>query len=477
LEKKLAYSKTQGVSAPATNKWLILLVVSLGTAMSALDGGIVNVAYPQMTKYFNVPISTISWVALTYSLTSTAFLTTFGRLGDIFGRKWLYIGGLGLFSLGSLMCAFSPNIWVLFLARGIEGVGVAMALANSIALISEVFPREQRGMAIGVLETAVAVALTLGPTLGGFIISSYGWQGIFFVNLPIGAVNIVLASVVLRNAPQTNKVPNLDLPGTFSFGIAIAILLLTLTQAPDQGWTSLFTLVGFGLFGLVLALFVIRERTTSHPAVDLNLFFANRQFASASSIKILAYNAFATINFMMPFYFTWLLGFNSQMLGLAVIPFSIAFAVGSLTTSMLADRFPARLLASLGLFFLTVSTLTIGLVSPSVGYWLIAGAMIIGGLGMGLFITPNDKTIMNAAPPDRLGVAASTLALTRSLGFISGVALSGTLYSLVAGSKPGEQAVNTTLATSAFQLVFVVTAVLCLTGAILIISFIRKDQS
>jgi EmrB/QacA subfamily drug resistance transporter len=456
-------------------KWYVLAVVSVGTAMSALDGGIVNVAYPSLTRYFNVPITTISWVTLLYLVTSTAALTTFGRVADIFGRKWIYLGGLVVFMLGSAICGFSTTIWQLFAGRAIEGVGVAMALSNSIALLSEVFPAEKRGMAIGVLETAVAVALTVGPTIGGFLVSAFGWQFIFFVNLPLGVLNVIAGVWILRSERVARPATNLDLPGTLSFGFGVAFLLVALTQGPEQGWLSLVTLGGLAASFVTFVFFVVRERRIANPAVDLNLFLNNRAFSAGNLVKILAYSAFIGVNFVTPFYLDRQFGLQAWTIGLAMIPFTAAMTVGSFSSSLFADRFPARQMARLGLLIMAVGTAILGFSQPAWSYYALVPGLLLSGVGMGLFITPNDKTIMNAAPRDRLGVAASTLAMTRSLGMISGVALTGTLYSLVAGARLGGANFNAEYSLQGFHLAYFSLTVLCGLGVVFMTLAVKKE--
>lgn len=458
-------------------KWLVLAVVSVGTAMSALDNGIVNVAYPEITRHFDVPVTTVSWVSLCYLLVSSASLATFGRVADIFGRKWIYLGGLVVFSLASLLCAFAPNIWFLLAARGLEGVGVAMALSNSIALVSEVFPGERRGMAIGVLETVVAVALSIGPTVGGFLVSSVGWRAIFLVNLPIGLVNILIGVFLLHNpAKATKPVPrrNLDLPGTLSFGLAIACLLISIMQGAEQGWFSPLPFGATLLFFITLTFFIRREKTIAAPAIDLNLFFGNRAFSVANFVKILAYCVFTSVNFMLPFYFDQLLKFEPATIGLALLPYTVAMTLGSFSSSFFADKFEPRRVAALGLGLMVGGSLVLVFSQPGAGWAVIIPGQLLTGYGMGLFITPNDKTIMNAAPQDRLGIAASVLALTRSLGMITGVALSSTLYSLTAGSKPGGPNFRPEQALNGFHLVFFSLAGLAFFGAGLLMVLLRN---
>ncbi len=446
-------------------KWLVLTIVSLGTAMSALDTGVVNVAYPEMTRFFNVPLTTITWVSLAYLIVSSATITTFGRMADLFGRKWIYVGGLAVFCIGSLVCAFAPTIWLLLVGRVIEALGAAMALSNSIALISEVFPAQQRGMAIGVLETAVGVALTLGPTLGALLIGLFGWSAVFFLNLPLGMVNIGLGLRFLRNSGHRQATTNLDLTGTFSFGGSVALLLLGLTQGQSQGWLSGFTLGVFGLSLVLLTFFIYWERRVANPAIDLKLFFANRAFALANFTKILGYMAFFGINFLLPYYLEIMLNFDTKVVGAAIIPFTAGMLLGSLSSSFLSDRYPSRWLTALGLGMVAASGLLLGLVGPAAGYWPLLPGMALGGIGMGLFITPNDKTIMNAAPSDRMGVAGSTLALTRSLGIISGITLAGTLFAALTDGKPGAD-LNKTSAPMAFSVVYVIIAAIALVGAL-----------
>ncbi len=408
--------------------WLVLGTVCLGTFMGALDGTIVNVTLPLLSNVFAVDIPTIGWVAIAYQLAATSTLSTFGRLTDIFGRRSIYIAGFAVFVVGSMLCGLANGALMLIVFRVFQGIGSAMLVANSMALVTAVFPSKQRGTAIGFLETSVSLAFTIGPTVGGILQSWLGWRSVFYVNVPVAAIGIALAYTIISDPPRqdTGARRPLDLPGASFLAIGLTSLLLCLTRGFDGNadqeffrWLAIPALGG-------LLLFVRTEIRTADPTIDLRLF-QNRVFAGANAAKVFSYTAMSSVTFLMPFYLELALGLSPTLTGLGMTAFPIALAVGSLTGGPLSDRFGSHILAPIGMIVASAGGVALTQVTPAAGYLPVMVAMFLVGLGMGLFIVPNDSAIMGAAPRDKLGVASGILATTRNLGLSSGVAFSSTL--------------------------------------------------
>jgi EmrB/QacA subfamily drug resistance transporter len=443
--------------------WFVLGIVCLGTFMGALDGSIVNVTLPLLSSVFGVDIPTIGWVAIAYQLAATGTLSTFGRMTDIFGRRAIYLSGFAVFLIGSALCGVANSAVTLILFRVLQGVGSAMLVANSMALVTAVFPSNQRGTAIGFLETSVSVAFTVGPTIGGILQSTLGWRSVFYVNVPIGLVCLGLAYTVVNDAdraPMSGRRP-LDLPGAFWLSLGLSSLMLALTRGiGDDPSTATFRWFGAPA-AVALFLFVARENRTTDPTIDLKLF-RNRVFAGANAAKVFSYGAMSSVTFLMPFYLERALGFSPTQTGLAMTALPVALAAGSMTGGPLSDRFGSHVLAPIGMIVASVGGLGLTQVTPAEGYPPVMVAMFLVGLGMGLFIVPNDSAIMGAAPPDKLGVASGILATTRNLGLSSGVAFSGTLLAArtpVFAASGGSPAMSFTFA---FHEVYFVTIGLCL---------------
>lgn len=394
--------------------------------MGAMDSSIVNVTLPLLSSVFRVDVPTIGWIAIAYQLASTSTLGTFGRMTDIFGRRSIYLTGFGVFVLGSALCGLANSALSLILFRAFQGIGSAMLVANSMALVTSVFPSQQRGTAIAFLETSVSAAFTIGPTLGGLLQSWLGWRSVFYVTVPIGLTGFLLAFAIIADPPREAVRRPLDLPGAICLSAALTGLLLTLTRGVGEEpsasvyrWLALPALI-------FLVLFVVVESRTADPIIELGLF-RGRVFAGANAAKVFAYCAMSSVTFLMPFYLEQALGFSPTQTGLGMTALPIALAAGSMIGGPLSDRFGSHVLAPIGMLVASSGAVVLTRITPSFGYWPAMVAMLLVGLGMGLFIVPNDSAIMGAAPRDKLGVASGILATTRNLGLSTGIAFAGTL--------------------------------------------------
>ncbi len=448
-------------------RWMVLAVICLGTFMGALDSSIVNVAFPTLTETFHVSVTTISWVSIVYLLTSTVLMTVFGRLADIIGRKRIYTFGFLVFVGGSALCGASVSAGTLIGARALQAVGSAMLVANSVAILTATFPDNQRGTALGFLETAVAAALTVGPTLGGFLIDWIDWRAIFYVNVPIALLGALLAWAIIVEPPRTGRREPFDIVGACCFAAGAGALLLALTQGPNAGWAAPEVLGLFAAALVLLPLFTGIELRVPAPMIQLAMF-RERVFAAANLAKIFAYMVMASITFLMPFYLEDALGFSPNRVGLALTPLPIALSIGSLVAGPLSDKVGSHVLCPVGMAVAAVGAVLLARVEPSGGYGQAAIALFLAGLGSGIFISPNDSAIMGAAPPAKLGVAGGILAMTRSLGMISGITFAGTLFSARMAALGGPSPATLV---SAFHLVFAVAVLPCLIA--MAISLIR----
>lgn len=463
----LAASTRAALRSHQRYHWLVLGTVCLGTFMGAMDSSIINVTLPLLSTTFAVDLPTIGWVAIAYQLAATCTLGTFGRLTDIFGRRSIYLAGFGVFVVASALCGRADGALELIIFRVLQGIGSAMLVANSMALVTGIFPSSQRGTAIGFLETSVSLAFTVAPTLGGLLQSWLGWRSVFYVNVPIGLLGLALAYLIIADPsrPSESARRSLDLPGAALLAFGLSALMLGLTRGfADDPLAASFR--WFALLGLAaLAVFAVVEARTPDPTIDLSLF-RSRVFAGSNAAKVFSYAAMSSVTFLMPFYLQRALHFSPTLTGLGMTALPIALALGSMTGGPLSDRFGSHVLAPIGMIVASVGGFVLTQVQPAHGYPPVMAAMLLVGLGMGLFIVPNDSAIMGAAPRDKLGVASGILATTRNLGLSTGVAFSGTLLAALTQTYTTTVSAEEVFAAS-YRGVYLVSIGLCMIAMVL----------
>jgi len=409
-------------------KWFILSTVLVGATMSALDVSIVNVAMPTLEQTFQVDMATIEWVAMAYMLTLTIFLPLFGRLADMMGRAKLYNLGFVIFSIGSALCGMASTAGFLIAARIVQAVGAGLLQANSVAIITEAFPERELGRAIGLQGATQAIAMAAGPFLGGIIITLVGWRFIFYINVPIGIIGTIAALYILpKNAPARKE--SIDYWGTLFFSSGLAFLILGFNQAGKLGWTSTTIISYFSLAVVLLSAFLLLERKIIHPMIDLNLF-RQWNFSAGNLAGLLSYYIFFAVLFFMPFYFERILKFTPAVAGSFLTAVPVAMAATAPISGYIADRYGSRLMTISGMAVCGFASLILSYVKYLPNPYLLCGALIILGIGMGMFTPPNNSSIMTSVPKQRLGVAGGILNMMRSLGLIFGVALSGLEFTL-----------------------------------------------
>jgi EmrB/QacA subfamily drug resistance transporter len=407
--------------------------------MGTLDAGIVTISLPRMMADLQTSLPVIEWVLLAYLLGITALLLPFGRLADMVGRKRVYVIGFVVFTAGSVLCGLAQTPWQLILFRAVQAVGSAMLTANSIAILTAVFPPEQRGRAMGMIGTVVAMGFLAGPVLGGLITDTLGWRYIFFVNLPIGVAATALAQWVLQedriSPPRTGPL-RFDFLGAATGGLAVFAVLLALTQGQDAGWTSPYILGLFAGAAALLAAFIWIEARTPDPMVDLTIF-KRRLFAGGSTATLLSFLASSSNTFVMPFYLQLVLGLSPFQAGLVALPTVLTLAVVAPISGFLSERISARILSSLGLAILAVALLLVSFLPPDTSPANVIWRTALAGFGMGLFQSPNNNAVMSAVPRERYGIAGGFLSMMRNLGQVSGTALGGAILLAGVGAVVG----------------------------------------
>lgn len=413
-------------------KWVALAVTTLGSLMVAIDSTIVILALPNMLDDLHSNLVRMVWVIIAYLLVSTVLLLTFGRMADMFGRVRLYNLGFVIFTIGSVLCGLAPNDSLLIAARIVQGAGGAMLAANAMAIITEVFPANERGQAMGINAITWGAGSVLGPVLGGLILAGASWRWIFLVNLPIGIVGILSAYFLLHDIAPNPKGERFDLLGAVLFSIGLVLLLLALTGGIGAGWFSPTILAYFAVAIVALASFVFWERHVSYPMLDLHLF-DNRQYAFSVAAATLQSLAVFAVNFLLIFYLQGVRGYSPLIAALLILPMPLGTGIVGPLSGRWADRIGGVIPATLGLVAQAISLVWLATLTPTTPYLIVAVGLGLMGIGGGLFWSPNTASTMSAAPRQRLGVAAATLNTMRNIGMMFSFAVA---MSVAAASMP-----------------------------------------
>jgi EmrB/QacA subfamily drug resistance transporter len=403
------------------------MTVLIGATMSALDVSIVNIAMPTLKNDFNVSLATIEWVAIAYMLTLTIFLPLFGRLADMYGKSKLYNAGFVVFTIGSAFCGMSPSANFMIGSRTLQAIGAGLLQANSIAIITEAFPSNERGRAIGIQGAVQAIAMSVGPFVGGILIAAIGWRAIFYINVPIGILGTLAALLILPRDEMKKQKEKMDYVGTFFFSTGLLFLVLAFNEVVKLGLTSLRIIFYFALSVALLGLFVITELKVKYPLVDLTMF-KSFTFSAGNMTGMISYYVLFAIMFLIPFYLERVVGYSVALTGSLLVPIPLAMAVAAPWAGSVSDRRGPRLMTTAGMLLSALACFLLMLLGESPHLAMLAGILIMLGIGMGLFTPPNNSSVMGAAPKDKLSVAGGLLNMMRSLGLIFGVDISGLIF-------------------------------------------------
>lgn len=425
-----------GPRAQETGKWAVLAIVGVGVFMATLDSSIVNISLPAIASYFGVPLNgEVEWVIIAYLVTTAATLLTIGRLADMMGRKPIWLAGLVIFTTGSAICGASPALWFLVAARAFQGLGGALLMAISPAMLTRAFPPSERGRALGLNAVIVALGVSTGPTLGGILTTHFSWRSVFYVNVPVGIIGFV-ATLVLLHEPKTRGALRLDPLGAALLAVGLASLTAGLSFGQEWGWTSPIEIVAIVIAVVSLVGLVAVELRVSAPVVELRLL-RNRLFASANISLILSFLALFAVSFMLPFYLEELRGYTAEEAGFLLTPLPLTIAVIAPFSGSLADRIGTRWLASIGLAIACVGLFLISQLNVESTLFDMIWRLALIGVGQGLFQSPNNSALMGAAPPGQQGSAAGFLATGRVVGQSISVALAGAIFASLGGAVAG----------------------------------------
>ena len=460
-------------------KWLILTAVSLGSLMSTLDGSIVNIALPAIETDFAIDLTTVEWVVVAYLLVVGSLLLPFGRLGEVLTFKRVYLVGFAIFTLASVCCGAAPNAAGLVAFRVVQGLGAAMLMAMGPAIVARTFPPAERGRALGLNGLSVAIGLSLGPALGGILTQVATWRAIFLINAPIGLLAILWAARVLP-AETRGKDESFDVRGAAFSGVALFALLLALSDGQEWGWTSPAIVGLFVTFVVLGGAFLLTERSSIQPMVDLALFRI-RPFSAGLASAVVAFAGLFTATFLLPFLLEQGRGFSPIEAGLLLTPVPITMALVAPLSGAASDRFGPRILASAGMAIMVLGFLSLTQLSVDFTLPDLVWRLVLLGVGQGMFMSPNSSAVLGSVPRPRVGTASGTLAQMRVNGQAVGIALSGAIVATrlpvhlaeLGGGVP-TAAVRSAALAGAIHDAFVVAALVCCVG--IVTSLIRGSS-
>jgi len=482
LLRSIANSR-QSIADSPHYRWWVFWAIAAGSFLSVVDHGSVMVALPEIESYFGADLPTVQWVVIGYALAISVLLLPMGRLGDMAGRRRIYILGFCIFVLAAALAGSSrwTGLPTLITAKAIQGIGSAMIQGNGMATIIGVFPGNQRGKALGYHLTVVGAGAIAGPALGGLLISLWGWQSVFFINVPVGIMTIAISALVLRDqiAPAAGgpgQGQTFDWQGALLSGATLLTALLTVGNGAQVGWTTMPILAGACVAGLLFAAFIWWELRTPYPMLDLRLF-RRKLFALGVAAGWISFLGSSASRFLMPFYLQRVLEFSPGYVGMLMIPPALGLVIVGPFSGVLSDKFGWRALTVGGMALSTTAWFIMAALLDSdapVG-WVIL-MMVFQGAGTGLFNSPNNSSILNAVERSSYGVVASLTQLVRNSANVTSVAVATTIVVMVMGSRgiePSLDAVNPQVAdafVAGLRWAFIVMGImLALAGALCVL--------
>src|SRR5256884_465661 len=443
--------------------------------MIMLDNTVVNVALPAIKSDLGISQSELEWTVAAYALPFASLLLTGGKLGDLLGRRLIFVIGLVVFTLSSLFCGLSGSGTELITARAVQGIGAALMMPSTLSIISATFAVRERGTAIGIWAGVSAMALAIGPLLGGIITEHISWNWIFYVNIPIGAAGVLAAIFVVPESKDTSREQRLDLPGLLTSGVGLFSIVFALIEAHPYGWTSARIVGLFVVAAVALTAFVLLELHQRLPMLDLSLF-RNGTFAGANIVAILVTMAMFGIFVFFPIYMQTFLGWSPIQSRAALLPWTMLIVIFAPIAGKLSDRVGSRWLIAGGMTTVALCCLELSTVTVNSGFWQMLPGFMLGGLGMAFVMTPMSAAVMGAAPVDKAGVASGVLNTFRQVGVALGIAIMGAIITNreAAAARAGADPPHAFVHGLTFGMR--VSAVICLGGAPPAAALIRKNR-
>ena len=463
-------------------KWWVFAAIAIGTFVSVVDSGSVLVALPEIEEHFGSDLPTVQWVVVGNALAISALILPMGRLGDIAGRKWVYIGGLAIFVAGSLLAGLALNLPWLITAKVFQGFGSAMIQGNGMATVISSFSGAERGKALGTHMSVVGSGAIAGPAIGGLLVASFGWQSVFFVNVPAGVLTILITWLVLSSAresaadgPSTGSGPagRFDWPGAGLSAAALLVFLLVVSNGHRLGWSSPPVLLGAAATAALLAGFVWWELRTPSPMLELRLF-KRKLVAIGAAAAWLSFMGMSSSRFMMPFYLQRVLEISPRDVGLLLIPPALCMVLLGPVSGRLSDRFGWRALTVSGLALSMAASIAIAVnLTESSPVAFIVLMLMAQSAGMALFNSPNQSSLLSAVERSQYGVVSALTQLIRNSANVTSIAVATTVVVVTMGTygvEPSLDAVSPAVAdafVAGLKWAFILMAAMLLTGVAL----------
>lgn len=422
------------------NSWIILAIVVMSPFMACLDSSIINVALPIMAKDLSTSMAGIQQVVTSYLIVISATILIFGRLGDIKGKNSVFKYGFIIFVLGSLLCGISSTLSFLIFSRVVQAIGAAMTMATSQGIITQAFPRNERGRALGISGTFVALGTLLGPPLGGLIVSVVSWKYIFLINIPIGIVSFIAAIKYLPKDKITHK-QSLDNKGALLFLICIITLFWAMLTGQEIGYGNIKIITSFIISAVCFLLFIMLELKIENPMVDLSIF-KNRVFSVNVFCAFVSFIGISCINIIQPFYLQDVLKLSPAKTGFIMMAYPIVLTIISPLSGYLSDKIGGKILTLVGLMITSISLFAMMALNEKSSFLVIIPILSLVALGNGLFQSPNNVLVMSSVEKSKLGIAGGINALIRNLGFVFGVSISTTILYNRMSYKIGYRVLN-----------------------------------
>lgn len=451
------------------NRWVVLFTIVSMIFMCCLDSSVINVALPIMARNLSVDMSSIELVVTSYLIIISATILIFGRLGDMKGKTTIFRFGIAIFTLGSLMCGFSNSLVLLVISRMVQAIGAAAAMSTSQGIVTQIFPTNERGRALGITGSFVALGTMVGPPLGGFIISAVSWKYIFLINVPIGIITFFMS---IKNFPKStsNKAEKLDLKGAVLFSLVVVLIFGAINKGQEYGYSNPL-IIGILIAAIILlVVFVKVEKKVEMPLLHLEIFH-NKLFSISVFCAFISFIAISSTSIIQPFYLQDVLKLTPAVTGIFMMVYPLILTIVAPVSGYLSDKIGSEFLTFIGLIFISIGLFLMATLNEHSTLWVIAIFIALMSVGNGLFQSPNTSLIMSTVPKNKLGIAGSVNALVRNLGMIFGISLSTTLLYTRMSDKLGYHVTNFVQGREdvfiyGMRGVYICAGVICILGAV-----------
>ena len=409
-------------------KKIALVIAVLAGFLTPFDLSAVNIALPTISSEFSMDAVSLGWVATAYLLASAVFLVPFGRLADIYGRKKIFSLGLFIFTASSLVMVFSVSAAMIISLRLVQGMGGALIFGTAVAILTSVTPHNERGRALGIYTTAVYLGLSMGPFIGGFLTSTFGWRSIFLVNVPLGILVLFIIRTQLVGEWADARGESFDLPGALVYGLSLVFVMYGFSRLPDRAGLALV------IAGTVfIAVFIWWENRTPQPLLKLSIVVKNRVFAFSNLAALINYSATFAVTFLLSFYLQYIRGLTPVAAGTILVIQPMVMAVFSSYAGKLSDRIEPGKIASMGMAMTACGLFLLSFIAVDTSYAYLIGTLVLLGLGFAFFSSPNTNAVMSSVKKHEYGVASGTLGTMRLVGQMLSMGIAMVIISLFIG--------------------------------------------